>query len=228
MLLESSAESLTWADVIGEEKDKEYFKNLMKTILDEEKFYTIYPPRKDRFMAFKLTPFEKVKVVILGQDPYINPGQAHGLCFSVPKGVPLPPSLRNIYKEIESDIGCKMDYSNGDLTHWAKQGVLLLNSILTVRKGEPASHKHIGWEQFTDTVLYKLSLLKRNLVFILWGSFAWRKETVLKNIESHLILKANHPSPLSASKGFFGCKHFSKTNLYLTNHGFEGINWQNI
>ncbi|MCS6962003.1 MAG: uracil-DNA glycosylase [Deltaproteobacteria bacterium] len=228
MLQESENPSeLTWKDVLGEEKEKEYFKKILDRVYEEEtRGIIVYPPAKDRFNAFRFTPFEKVKVVILGQDPYVNPGQAHGLCFSVPQGAQLPPSLVNIYKEIESDLGVRMDYSNGCLISWATQGVLLLNAILTVRKGQPLSHKDLGWETFTDFVLSKISSIKKGCVFLLWGAFAWKKERLINKFK-HLVLKASHPSPLSANKGFFGCRHFSKTNDFLVANSLTPIRWQN-
>lgn len=223
-----TCDNLTWADVIGDEKEKEYFKNILEKVAEEEKRgVTVYPPMKDRFNAFKYTPFNSVKVVILGQDPYVNPGQAHGLCFSVPSGVKPPPSLLNIFTEIENDLGLTMDKENGCLVDWAKQGVLLLNAILTVRKGEPASHRHLGWERFTDVVLSRISEHKRFCVFMLWGAFAWKKESLIDQ-SKHLVLKAAHPSPLSAHRGFFGCKHFSAANNYLIAHGIKPIDWSNV
>jgi uracil-DNA glycosylase len=191
---------------------------------------TIYPAKQNIFAALKETPFNDVSVVIVGQDPYHGPGQAHGLCFSVPPGVPFPPSLRNIFKELHDDIGMPMP-KKGTLTGWAKQGVLLLNAILTVEEGKPASHAGHGWEEFTDAVLEHV--IKRNhpLVLLLWGAYAQKK---VKNLhvhldpKKHLILQAAHPSPLSANNGFFGCRHFSKTNEFLKKHNLREINWENL
>ncbi len=184
---------------------------------------TIYPPGSMIFNAFNQTPFDKVKVVILGQDPYHGPGQAHGLCFSVQLGVAPPPSLVNIYKELQADIGIPVP-SHGNLTHWAEQGVFLLNASLTVRSGEPMSHAKIGWAPFTDAVIKTISDKKIHVVFLLWGKFAQEK-SVLINQSKHLILRAAHPSPLSAHAGFLGCKHFSKTNEYLVKHGIDPVDW---
>jgi len=222
------AQYLTWATLLEKEKSATYFQNILKSIEEEEnQGIVIYPPKNQRFEAFRRTPFESLKCVILGQDPYVNPKQAHGLCFSVPQGVPLPPSLINIFKEIETDLGCKMDYSNGDLSYLADQGVFLLNSILTVRKGAPGSHKHLSWEIFTDKVIQLISHYKEAVVFMLWGSFACKKESLIDKTK-HLILKAPHPSPLSCNKGFFGCKHFSQCNDFLASRGLGVINWSNF
>ncbi len=185
---------------------------------------TIYPPGSMIFNAFNHTPFDKVKVVILGQDPYHGPGQAHGLCFSVQNGVAPPPSLVNIFKELQDDIGIPIP-NHGNLTHWAGQGVFLLNASLTVRAGEPMSHAKIGWAPFTDAVIKTISDLKEHVVFLLWGKFAQEK-SVLINQAKHLILRAAHPSPLSAHAGFMGCKHFSKTNEYLVKQGIDPIDWR--
>ncbi|MCS6893153.1 MAG: uracil-DNA glycosylase [Deltaproteobacteria bacterium] len=217
---------ITWTDVLGTEKNKEYFQEILRRVREDEMQHTVYPRAQDRFNAFKYTEFQNLKVIILGQDPYVNPGQAHGLCFSVPDGVKPPPSLINIYKEIEDDLKIQMDYQNGNLTCWACQGVLLLNAILTVRKGEPASHRNFGWEKFTDVVLEKISIFKKHCVFMLWGEFA-RKKSSLIDATKHLVLTANHPSPLSADRGFFGCKHFSKCNEYLLKNNLTPINWSN-
>lgn len=184
----------------------------------------IYPPGTEIFSAFDYTPFSNVKVVILGQDPYHGAGQAHGLCFSVRRGIDLPPSLRNIYREIESDLGVK-PAQHGDLTHWASQGVLMLNSVLTVAAGQAASHQGRGWEAFTDEVISVLNAQRENLVFLLWGNYAQRKGRVIDS-RRHLVLRAAHPSPLSANRGgWFGCRHFSKTNHYLEAHGKAPIDW---
>ena len=185
----------------------------------------IYPPGPLIFNAFNQTPFSRVKVVILGQDPYHNPEQAHGLSFSVPNGIKPPPSLMNIYKEIQRDTGIPMPAEYGNLTKWAEQGVLLLNAILTVRANEPASHSKIGWMNFTDAVMKKISDEKKGVVFLLWGKFAQEKQLLIDETR-HFVLKAAHPSPFSADKGFFGCKHFSKTNEILAGQGLEPIDWK--
>jgi uracil-DNA glycosylase len=213
----------SWKEALQEEFDKEYFKELSGFVKNEYISTTVYPNPKFIFNAFELCPFDKVSVVILGQDPYHGPGQAHGLCFSVPENIAMPPSLKNIYKEIVSDVGGVIP-SHGNLEHWARQGVLLLNATLTVRKGEAGSHQHKGWEEFTDAGIRTLSEKKENLVFILWGNYA-RAKRVLINENKHLILEAAHPSPFSAYNGFFGCKHFSKTNEYLEDHGKDPILW---
>ena len=186
---------------------------------------TIYPPGPLIFNAFEQTPFDKVKVVLLGQDPYHGPGQAHGLCFSVQDGVAPPPSLINIFKEIQSDIGITMPSKKGNLTHWAQQGVLLLNAALTVRANEPFSHSKIGWAVFTDAVIQKVSELKTGIVFLLWGKFAQEKQTLIDETKHH-VLKAAHPSPFSADKGFFNCRHFSKTNSLLQEQGKDPVDWK--
>lgn len=213
----------SWKKKLSEEFDKEYFKNLTEFVRTEYLTTTVYPHPKNIFAAFELTPFGSVKVVILGQDPYHGIGQAHGLCFSVNDGVPPPPSLQNIYKELESDLGIKKG-KNGNLTDWAKQGVLLLNATLTVKARSAGSHQGRGWEEFTDAVIHKLTEEKENLVFILWGSYAQKKGAFI-DTEKHLVIKSAHPSPLSAYRGFFGSKPFSKTNLYLTDHNISPINW---
>ena len=184
---------------------------------------TIYPPGALIFNAFDKTPFDKVKVVLLGQDPYHGPGQAHGLCFSVPDGVPPPPSLVNMYKELNTDIGMPVP-KTGNLTRWAGQGILLLNAALTVRAGEAASHSKIGWMNFTDAVIKKISAEKKGIIFLLWGRFAQDKQVLIDGTK-HFILKAAHPSPLSAHNGFFGCRHFSKTNELLVQQGLDPIDW---
>ena len=184
---------------------------------------TIYPPGSLLFNAFNTTPFDKVKVVILGQDPYHGAGQAHGLCFSVQNGVAPPPSLLNIFKELQDDIGIAIP-DHGNLTHWAQQGVFLLNASLSVRAGEPMSHSKIGWATFTDTVIKKISEQKKNVVFLLWGKFAQEKRVLIDETK-HCIFRSVHPSPLSAYGGFFGCKHFSKTNEYLASKGIDPIDW---
>lgn len=214
----------SWKNLLQNEFEQPYFTNLthfIKTEIAGKK--TIYPKGSEIFNAFLLTPFEKVKVVILGQDPYHNPGQAHGLCFSVPEKVPLPPSLLNIFKELKSDLGAEHSQS-GDLSGWAKQGVLLLNTSLTVRRNEPTSHSKIGWEQFTDSVIKKISENKAGVVFLLWGAYAKGKQLLIDSAR-HRVLTAAHPSPLSANNGFFGCGHFSKTNEYLISQQKDPIDW---
>jgi len=215
----------SWKDALKDEFQKSYFEQIVMSLKHEKASgKTIYPPGNLIFNAFDKTPFDKVKVVILGQDPYHGPGQAHGLCFSVQKGVKPPPSLVNIYKEMNTDLGIPIA-DTGDLTPWADNGVLLLNAMLTVRAGEPASHSKIGWENFTDAVIKKLSDTKEGLVFLLWGKFAQDKQ-VLIDATKHYILKAAHPSPFSVDKGFYGCRHFSKTNEILVKQGKEPVNWQ--
>ncbi len=215
----------SWKEVLQHEFSKPYFLQIV-TFLKTEKMAgkIIYPPGALIFNAFNTTPFDKVKVVLIGQDPYHGPGQAHGLSFSVPDGIPPPPSLINIFKELYTDIGMPIP-SRGNLTHWAEQGVLLLNASLTVRANEPMSHSKIGWAEFTDTVITKISQLKKNMVFLLWGKFAQEKQVLIDETRHH-ILKAAHPSPFSADKGFFGCRHFSKTNKYLSDHGIDPIDWK--
>ncbi|WP_139659942.1 uracil-DNA glycosylase [bacterium endosymbiont of Bathymodiolus sp. 5 South] len=197
----------------------------LKAFLRQEKQArkVIFPNSSNWFKAFELTPFNAVKVVILGQDPYHNDGQAHGLSFSVPNGVTIPPSLRNIYTELQSDLGLTPNNS-GNLEHWAKQGVLLLNSVLTVEKNSPGSHAQSGWVDFTDGVIDIINTEKQNLVFLLWGAYAYKKAALIDN-NKHLVLTATHPSPFSAHRGFFGCKHFSKANKYLKMHQLKQINW---
>lgn len=215
----------SWKNVLQQEFDKPYFSGIVSTIKRErDAGETIYPPGKLIFNAFDQTPFERVKCVILGQDPYHGPGQAHGLCFSVNTGVPPPPSLVNIFKELHEDIGCPIPGS-GNLEHWAHEGVLLLNSILTVQARRPASHSKIGWEQFTDAVIRNISDRKTGVVFLLWGRYAQQKQ-VLIDTSKHHILTARHPSPFSAYSGFFGCRHFSKTNALLSGQNDQVIDWQ--
>ena len=216
----------SWKEALKQEFTKPYFLEIV-TFLKMEKSAgkTIYPPGPLIFNAFNQTPFDKVKVVILGQDPYHNPGQAHGLSFSVPAGVKPPPSLVNIYKEITNDIGIEMPLEYGNLTHWAEQGVLLLNAILTVRANEPASYSKIGWMNFTDAIIKKISDEKTGVVFLLWGNFAQEKQTLIDETK-HFVLKAAHPSPFSVHKGFFGCKHFSKANQLLIKQGLSPIDWK--
>ena len=215
-----------WLEVLKEEFAKPYFNELKSFLLDEKKAYRVYPPGNRIFAAFDHTPFSKVKVVILGQDPYHGDGQAHGLCFSVPDGISIPPSLVNIYKELHSDVGIQIPQT-GNLEKWANQGVLLLNATLTVRANQAGSHQRRGWENFTDEVIRKLSAKQSGLVFILWGSYAQAKETMI-DTSKHFVLKAVHPSPLSVYRGFFGCRHFSKTNELLISIGKTPIDWNLI
>lgn len=213
-----------WDNVLGDEFEKDYFKAIIEKVDNEYNKNRVYPARNKIFSAFKLTPFSNVKVVILGQDPYHGEGQAHGLCFSVMPGVQTPPSLVNIYKEIVNDIGGFVP-DNGYLIPWAKQGVLLLNTVLTVREGMPNSHRSLGWEEFTDAVIKKLNESNNKIVFLLWGNNAKLKADLI-DTNKHTILFATHPSPLSATHGFFGCKHFSKANEILKQNGLEPIKWQ--
>lgn len=213
-----------WTQVIGEEMNKEYYINLLEFVRNEYSKHLVFPNEDDIFNAFYYTPFKKVKVVIIGQDPYHNEGQAHGLCFSVKPEVDIPPSLVNIYKELHDDLGCDIP-NHGHLTKWAEQGVLMLNTVLTVRAHEANSHKGKGWEKFTDAVIRALNKEDRPMVFILWGKPAQMKKNMLDN-PKHLILEAPHPSPLSSYRGFFGSKPFSKTNDYLMKNGIEPIDWQ--
>jgi len=213
----------SWKVILAEEFKQPYFSVLKSFLMEEKKKYQVFPPGEKIFNAFALTPFNKVKVVLLGQDPYHNPGQAHGLCFSVNPGVSFPPSLVNIFKELRTDLGI-MPPANGELSAWARQGVLLLNTVLTVRENTADSHKNKGWEQFTDSVIKHISAEKESVVFILWGNNA-KAKTQLIDTSKHCILTAAHPSPLSATRGFFGCKHFSKTNEYLASKNIEPINW---
>jgi uracil-DNA glycosylase len=213
-----------WKKVLMEEFQSPYFRSLKEFLVEEKKKHIVYPPGKLIFNAFKHTPFGQVKVVILGQDPYHGKGQAHGLCFSVPHGIPQPPSLVNIFKELHSDLGAAIP-AHGNLEPWADQGVLLLNATLTVRDSQAGSHQKQGWETFTNRVIEKVSELKSGVVFLLWGRYAQAKESLIDG-SKHLILKAAHPSPLSAYNGFFGCRHFSKSNEYLKQQGLEGIDWR--
>ena len=213
-----------WAAALKPEYSKPYYHKLYETIVNEYKTYVVYPPSEEIFTAFHLTPLSQVKVVILGQDPYHEKGQAHGLSFSVKPGIDTPPSLVNIYTELQSDLGCYIP-NNGYLTKWADQGVLMLNTLLTVRAHQAFSHKGIGWEEFTDAAIRILNEQDRPIVYLLWGKPAQQKASMLDN-PKHLILTAPHPSPLSAYRGFFGCKHFSKANDYLMQHGIEPIDWQ--
>jgi len=213
----------SWARELASEFEKEYFKKLTSFVREEYLHKRIYPRPENIFNAFNLCSFDNTKVVILGQDPYHGPGQAHGLCFSVQKGVQNPPSLKNIFKEVEDDLGLKLSGS-GDLSSWAKQGVLLLNATLSVQAGLAGSHQHKGWEEFTDSIIKTISDKKENIVFLLWGSFAQGKAPLIDE-KKHLILKSPHPSPLSSYRGFFGSKHFSKTNDYLKKNKLKEINW---
>ena len=213
----------SWQEALKDEFTKPYFKNLTEKIKDAYLEEVVYPHPKNIFNAFAFCPFDQVKVVILGQDPYHGTGQAHGLSFSVPAGIKIPPSLQNIYKELKSDIGKEIPPS-GNLEHWAKQGVLLLNATLTVRAGVAGSHQGLGWETFTDTIIKTISDQKEHIVFILWGKYAEAKTNLIDK-EKHLIITSPHPSPFSAYTGFFGSKPFSKTNEYLEKHGLEKIEW---
>jgi uracil-DNA glycosylase len=213
----------TWKSALRAEFDKPYFVSLTTKVRDAYLHETIYPKAPDIFAAFAHCPLRNVKVVILGQDPYHGPGQAHGLAFSVQEGVAIPPSLQNIYKEIASDLGTDIP-SSGNLTRWADQGVLLLNSSLSVAVGQPLSHAGLGWEQFTDTVISTVSDTKEHVVFLLWGSFAISKRHLIDETK-HCVLTAPHPSPLSAYRGFFGCRHFSRCNEYLVAYGASPIQW---
>lgn len=213
-----------WSDYLNGISKQDYFKELIGFLNQRGKQnIPIYPPKTKWFRAFELTHFSDVKVIILGQDPYHNEGQAQGLSFSVPDGMKLPPSLQNIYKELELDLGIPIN-SSGDLSRWAKQGVLLLNSVLTVEKNTPGAHAGRGWERFTDTVIDLLNENKKNLVFMLWGAYAQKKAEFIDQ-QKHLVLRATHPSPFSAHKGFFGCKHFSKANQFLTQTHQKEIQW---
>ncbi|WP_439181767.1 uracil-DNA glycosylase [Carboxylicivirga taeanensis] len=212
-----------WKQVLQPEFDKPYFDTLTQFVRTEYDTNTIYPPAAQIFNAFDLCPFEQTKVVILGQDPYHGPNQAHGLCFSVNKGIKMPPSLVNIYKELHNDVGIAMP-DHGNLEHWARQGVLLLNATLTVQAHQAGSHQKKGWEQFTDAVIKTVAEQSEHVVFLLWGAYAQKKAQLI-NSDKHLILKSVHPSPLSAHRGFFGNQHFSRTNDYLTANGKAAINW---
>lgn len=215
----------SWHEILGYEFEKPYFNQLTSFLqLEEGKNKIIYPPADSIFSAFELTPFTQIRVLLLGQDPYHSKGQAHGLCFSVKKGMKPPPSLVNIFKELASDISFTMP-DHGDLTNWAKQGVLMLNASLTVEEGKPMSHSNIGWSEFTDNVIRRVSEERKHIVFILWGRFAQTKISLIDE-SKHLILCAAHPSPFSAYQGFFGCKHFSKTNDYLMKQNQSAIDWQ--
>ncbi|HPW64103.1 MAG TPA: uracil-DNA glycosylase [Cyclobacteriaceae bacterium] len=213
----------SWKEGLKAEFKKPYFIELIDFVKTEYRTQTVFPPGKEIFRAFDCADFDKVKVVIIGQDPYHGPGQANGLCFSVRDGVPMPPSLKNIFKEIQSDLG-KPFPKSGDLERWANQGVLLLNATLTVRASSPGSHQKKGWEEFTDAVIKEISDKKSNVVFLLWGAYAQKKGEIIDR-SRHLVLMSAHPSPFSADRGFFGNKHFSKTNEYLKSKGLKEIDW---
>lgn len=215
----------SWDLFLNEEFQKPYFKELSAFLKREYETKTIYPPKKEVFSSFYYTDLDKVKVVILGQDPYHEPGQACGMCFAVKPGVQLPPSLQNIYKEIQDDLKIPMNYNNGYLVKWAKQGVLLINSVMTVEKGKANSHAGRGWETFTNHVIEKINTLDQPVVYLLWGNNARQKKSLITN-PRHLILETVHPSPLSVYRGFFGCRHFSKANDYLRKNGTEPIDWR--
>lgn len=214
----------SWKEVLKEEFDKDYFKDLTRFVREEYQNHRIYPPAKLIFSAFDFTPFQSVKLVIIGQDPYHGQGQANGLCFSVNNGVRLPPSLLNIYKELKSDLGIEIPV-NGNLESWAKQGVLLLNATLTVRSKSPGSHQDKGWEQFTDAVIQELVNRKEGIVYILWGAYAQKKGAIIPE-DKNFVIKTAHPSPFSANRGFLGSKPFSKSNAYLRQIGKEEIDWR--
>jgi uracil-DNA glycosylase len=212
-----------WDEILEEETQKPYFQELRYALAREYKQYTVYPPKEELFSALKLTPYNRTRVVILGQDPYHGAGQAHGLSFSVKPGVRIPPSLRNIYTELHEDMGVSVP-DHGSLLHWAEEGVLLLNAVLTVREGQPNSHKGLGWETFTDAVMEKLNERQEPLVFILWGSHAQQKGAYIDR-SRHLVIQSPHPSPFSAHRGFLGSRPFSRANQYLESHGLQGIDW---
>lgn len=213
----------SWKDLLHEEFRQPYFESLVQFVKEEYSTKQIYPPGAQIFSAFDRCPVDKLRVVIVGQDPYHGPNQANGLCFSVNDSIRQPPSLQNIFKELKEDLGCTIP-SSGNLERWADQGVLLLNATLTVRAATPGSHQNRGWEVFTDAVLRKISSTRESVVFILWGAYAQRKGAII-DTNRHYVLKAAHPSPFSAHNGFFGCKHFSKTNQYLQNKGLDTISW---
>ncbi len=217
----------SWLEVLRPQFEAPYFAQLKEFLIAERQQYVCYPKGSDIFAAFDRTPFDKVKVVILGQDPYHEPGQANGLCFSVPQGVQVPPSLMNIIKEINHDLGLRLPLTNGDLTRWAEQGVLLLNSTLTVRAHQAGSHQHHGWEEFTDAAIQALNQYRQGIVFLLWGNFAISKAQFIDRTKHH-VLTAPHPSPLSAHRGFFNCRHFSKCNNILISEGQVPIHWDEI
>jgi len=213
----------SWKEILQEQFNSSYFKSIKEFLVEEKQKFTVYPPGSLIFNAFNLTPFPAARVVIIGQDPYHGAGQAHGLCFSVPRGTSAPPSLVNIFKEIKEDLGIPLP-KHGNLEKWARQGVLLLNATLTVRANQAGSHQKKGWETFTDAVISQLSKQRVGLVFLLWGKFAQDKESLI-DTQKHYILKAAHPSPYSAFNGFFGCRHFSRTNELLRRHGLPEIDW---
>ena len=220
----------SWRTLLADQFEQPYMRQLREFLLDEKRAgHQVFPSGKNMFTALNLVPLERAKVVIIGQDPYHGPGQAHGLSFSVLSGVPLPPSLRNIFTEIESDVGCTslVTAGSGDLSLWAEQGVLLLNSVLSVRARSAGSHQGQGWEQFTDVLVQRLAAERAGLVFLLWGSYAQKKAAIVDNAR-HCLLKAPHPSPLSAHRGFFGCRHFSQTNQYLESQGHTPIDWARV
>lgn len=211
-------------NIIEEESKKDYYKKLHEFVINEYNTKTIFPPKEKIFNALQTTPYDKVRVVIIGQDPYHGIGEAHGMCFSVNPGIKIPPSLMNIYKELNRDLGCKIP-NNGYLVKWARQGVLLLNSVLTVEKDKPASHQNKGWEIFTDRIIEELNKSQTPIVFLLWGSFAKQKARLITN-KKHLILTSSHPSPFSVKYGFEGCSHFSKANKFLASNNLTPIDWQ--
>jgi len=213
----------SWKEILKDEFSSQYFTELKEFLIEEKKKFNIYPPGKLIFNAFNRTPFEEVRVVILGQDPYHGKGQAHGLCFSVPEGISQPPSLLNIFKELKSDLGIPIA-NHGNLEKWTSQGILLINATLTVRANQAGSHQNKGWEKFSDVVIQKISEKRAGIIFLLWGKYAQEKELLIDK-NKHYVLKAAHPSPFSADNGFFGCKHFSKTNDILSRHGPEKIDW---
>lgn len=213
-----------WEEILKDEFEKDYFKTLMKKVEEEYSISKCHPDKENIFRSLNETSYKDVKVVILGQDPYHEEGQAIGLAFAVSKDTKIPPSLKNIYKELHEDVGFKIP-QHGDASKWAKEGVLLLNAVLTVRDGEAASHDKYGWQEFTDSIIRKLNEKNEPVVFLLWGNYARSKKVLITN-PKHLVLEAAHPSPLSASRGFFGCKHFSKTNEYLKKNGLKEVDWQ--
>ena len=220
----------SWLTLLADQFDQPYMQQLREFLVAEKRTgKTIYPPGADMFAALNKVPVEQVKVVIIGQDPYHGPGQAHGLSFSVPRGVALPPSLRNVFAEVESDLGCAplAAQGSGDLSLWAEQGVLLLNAVLSVQAGVAASHQGKGWEQFTDVLVQRLAVQRSGLVFLLWGSYAQKKASIVDG-SRHQLLKAPHPSPLSAHRGFLGCRHFSQANAYLASQGQSPIDWTRL
>ncbi len=213
-----------WDELLREEFEKPYYRSLCEFLTDEREKHNIFPPEEDVFNALRYTDYDDVKVLIVGQDPYHEKGQAHGLSFSVRAGIPQPPSLKNIFKELNMDLGCYIP-NNGCLTKWAKNGVMLLNTVLTVREGEANSHKNKGWEHFTDKVIYCLNAREKPVVFLLWGANAKEKLSIITG-KQHYVLSTVHPSPLSATRGFFGCRHFSKANAILTSFGETPVDWQ--